>query len=109
MQSRVTLIANNIANLYWKLHWRDVIHTWIPSSGIRTKLGSAQRHDKPRWGDFPEKMELPYIENLIKTGGWFDGERPFLHADKRKLDEDIYAPEYFRSHEERFGYLLNRP
>ena len=54
-------------------------------------------------------MELPYIENLIKTGGWFDGERPFLHADKRKLDEDIYAPEYFRSHEERFGYLLNRP
>ena len=52
-------------------------------------------------------MELPYIENLIKTGGWFDGEHPFLHADK--LDEDIYAPEYIRSHEERFGYLLNRP
>ena len=86
-----------------------VICYWIPSPGIRTKLASAQRHDKPRWGDFPEKMELPYIENLIKTGGWFDGEHPFLHADPRKLDGDIYAPEYFRSHEERFGYLLNKP
>ena len=85
------------------------IHKWILFPGIRTKLASAQRHDKPRWGDFPEKMELPYIERLIKTGGWFDGEHPFLLADKHKLDGDIYAPEYFRSHEERFKYLLNRP
>ena len=54
-------------------------------------------------------MEVPYIENLIKTGGWFDGEHPFLGADPRKLDGNIYAPEYFRSHEEIFGYLLNRP
>ena len=80
------------------------------TAGIRTKLGSVQRHDKPRWGDFPEKMELPYIEKLIKTGGWFDGaEHPFLLADRQKLDGDVYAPEYFRSHEERFRYLLNKP
>ena len=89
------------------LFTEDIIKT--PSSGIRTKLASAQRHDKPRWGDFPEKMELPYIENLVKTGGWFDGENPFLPVDKRKIEGDTYAPEYFRSHEDRFGYLLNRP
>ena len=50
--------------------------------GIRTKLASAQRHDKPRWGDFQEKMDLDYIESLIMTGGWFDGTRPFFPVNR---------------------------
>ncbi len=43
--------------------------------GIRTKLESAQKHDKPRWGDFPEKTDLKYIAGLIREGGWFDDTR----------------------------------
>ena len=77
--------------------------------GIRTKLSSAQRDDKPRWGNCPEKLELSYIENLIRTGGWFDGEHPFLDVADQPLDGEVYAPEFFRSQRERFGYLLNRP
>jgi hypothetical protein len=46
--------------------------------GIREKLLSAQRHDTPRWGDYPEKTELPYIEELIRRGEWFDGSKPFI-------------------------------
>ena len=81
----------------------------FPPSGIRTKMASAQRHDKPRWGDFPEKMELPYIRELVRTGGWFDGEHPFLAVDQGSVDEDVYAPSYFREHSERFRYLIERP
>jgi len=39
---------------------------------------SAQKHDKPRWGDYPEKLNLTYIEGLIQKGGWFDGSKPFI-------------------------------
>jgi hypothetical protein len=46
--------------------------------GIREKLLSAQRHDSPRWGDYPEKTQLPYLEELIRQGAWFDGSRPFI-------------------------------
>ena len=46
--------------------------------GIRLKLVSAQRHDKPRWGDYPEKLDLDYIAGLVETGEWFDGKRPFI-------------------------------
>ena len=30
--------------------------------GIRLKLEAAQRHDKPRWGDYPDKLNLEYIQ-----------------------------------------------
>ena len=30
--------------------------------GIRLKLEAAQRHDKPRWGDYPDKLNLKYIQ-----------------------------------------------
>lgn len=36
---------------------------------------SAQKHDTPRWGNYPEKTNLTYIANLIRTGGWFDDTR----------------------------------
>jgi beta-1,4-mannosyl-glycoprotein beta-1,4-N-acetylglucosaminyltransferase len=40
----------------------------FPPEGILVKLMSAQRADTPRWGDYPEKLEINYISNLIKTG-----------------------------------------
>ena len=29
---------------------------------------SAQKADTPRWGDYPEKLDLSYISELIHTG-----------------------------------------
>ena len=53
-------------------HFAGYHCSWCYSpEGIRTKLLSAQKHDKPRWGDYPEKTDLNYIAELIKTGGWF--------------------------------------
>ena len=37
-------------------------------TGIRTKLLSAINADFPRWGDYPMKCELSYIESLIAQG-----------------------------------------
>lgn len=80
-----------------------------PPPGIKHKLQSAQRHDKPRWGDYPEKLDLDYIANLIETGGWFDGKHPLIKVDKRKTPDRIYAPNYFLDNEDKFEYLLVPP
>ena len=76
-------------------------------AGIRTKLLSAQKHDSPRWGDFPEKTEAGYIANLIRNGEWFDGEKPFLKVEEG--EEQFYAPEYILQHRQQFQYLLELP
>lgn len=75
--------------------------------GIRTKLLSAHVDDKPRWGDYPEKLDLQYISNLIRTGEWFDGSRPLLAADWEK--EAQYAPDYVLSNAANFSHLLYPP
>lgn len=75
--------------------------------GIRTKLLSAQKHDKPRWGDYPEKTNLTYIEQLIRTGGWFDDTKPFIAVTDQ--NDPFYAPTFFRDRPDRFGYLLEKP
>ena len=36
--------------------------------GISVKMQSAIHQDFPRWGDFPEKLDINYITNLTKTG-----------------------------------------
>jgi len=77
--------------------------------GIRQKLVSAQRHDKPRWGDYPEKLDLDYIARLVEEGEWFDGKRPFIRVDRRKTPDDVYAPPYFLENEDRFEYLMVPP
>jgi beta-1,4-mannosyl-glycoprotein beta-1,4-N-acetylglucosaminyltransferase len=38
------------------------------AEGIQTKLLSAQKADKPRWGDYPDKLKIDYIDGLIKRG-----------------------------------------
>ena len=68
---------------------------------------SAQADDKPRWGDYPKKLELPYIEGLIKNGEWFDGTRTW------KFNNDTtsknYAPAYMLTNYDKFKYLLETP
>jgi len=75
--------------------------------GIRTKLESAQADDKPRWGDYPEKTNLTYIANLIKTGGWFDDSHPFIFNGD--TSDKFYAPQYMMQNFDRFRYLLEPP
>lgn len=69
---------------------------------------SAQKHDSPRWGDFPEKTNLTYIGGLIQNGEWFDGTSPFLEvADWEQ--EKFYAPKFIMDRPEKFGYLIQAP
>ena len=42
----------------------------LDASSIRSKLLAAQKADTPRWGDYPEKLDLKYIQNLIDTGSF---------------------------------------
>ena len=62
-----------------------------------------------RWGDYPEKLDLGYIENLINTGGWFDGSHSLISVKRDKTPPKLYAPQYFLDNEERFEYLLESP
>ena len=81
----------------------------FPPQGIRTKLQSAQRDDKPRWGDYPDKLDLQYIAGLVRTGQWFDGKHPFQPVRRNTTPAELYAPPYFLEQEERFSYLLEAP
>jgi beta-1,4-mannosyl-glycoprotein beta-1,4-N-acetylglucosaminyltransferase len=72
--------------------------------GILTKLLSAQKHDSPRWGDFPVKTNVSYISKLIRTGGWFDDTKPFIEV--KDYGNKFYAPKYILENADRFIYLL---
>ena len=80
-----------------------------PPSGIKIKLQSAQRHDKPRWGDFPDKLNLDYIASLIRNGEWFDGKHPLIPVNRRNTSASVYAPPFFLENEDRFEHLLVHP
>ena len=78
------------------------------AEGIRNKLINAQQNDKPRWGDYPEKLDLGYINSLIKGGEWFNGKFPFIRAKLTSAEND-YAPEYIMQRKDRFKELLFHP
>ena len=89
-------------------HYAGYHCSWCYSpEGIRTKLLSAHADDKPRWGDYQEKLDLDYIGRLIRNGEWFDNTRPFLTADWRI--EEHYAPKFILEHSEEFSQLLYHP
>ena len=44
---------------------------------------------------------------MIREGGWFDGEHPFLWVDRERVE--VSAPKYFLEHENQFKYLLEPP
>ena len=86
-------------------HYAGFHCSWCYSpEGIRTKLMSAQKHDSPRWGDFPEKTNVSYISKLIQTGGWFDDTHPFIKVKDYK--HKFYAPKYIVENADRLTYLL---
>ena len=72
------------------------------------RLLSAQKHDSPRWGDYPEKTNLTYIAGLIENGEWFDGTKPFIPV-KEEDESKFYAPEFFLKRREKYRYLLDVP
>ena len=75
--------------------------------GIYFKLVSAQNGDFPRWGDYEDKRDLSYIQDLIRTGGWFDGsQQEYPPVDYK---EHMYAPKYMLEHFDRYRYLLENP
>ena len=73
--------------------------------GIRLKLVSAQKNDKPRWGDYPEKLDPQYIGSLVDKG-WFDGSKPLNLVDQQNQP---YAPEYVIRNADRFERILRHP
>ncbi|XP_059098126.1 beta-1,4-mannosyl-glycoprotein 4-beta-N-acetylglucosaminyltransferase-like [Tigriopus californicus] len=77
-------------------------------AGIRVKLLSAQRADRPRWGDFPDKTRISYIHNLVRTGTWFDGSRTaFNHI--RFEGQSNFAPPFIMANQKRYQHLLRHP
>ena len=68
---------------------------------------AAQKDDKPRWGDYPEKLDLAYITGLIEKGVWFDGSNPFFLVKPQSDGDKNYAPQFVWKNKERFDYLLN--
>ena len=73
---------------------------------IQIKLVSGINGDFPRWGDFPHKCQVPYIESLIARGMWFSETRCY-HAAPR--DNPKYAPKYMLQNYERYKHLLENP
>ena len=67
--------------------------------GIQTKLTHAQNGDFPRWGDYPEKLDLSYIYGLVMNGEYFDGSRKW----HRVAPKDVDVPESAK--QERWRYL----
>ena len=78
----------------------------MPVEDVQNKLVSAINGDFPRWGDFPEKRELPYIRNLVKTGTWFNDEKLSTRNVSYITDPSI-APKYFLQNAEHFRFLLD--
>ena len=99
-----------LPSLEWKFPFIFYIFYFDGSpEGIKTKLQSAQRHDQPRWGDYPDKLDLQYLAGLVRTGQWFDGTHPFISVSRRTTPAELYAPPYFLNNEDKFEYLLVPP
>lgn len=90
-------LGSKIYPVGWHCSW------CFPPAGIRIKLQSAIKADFPRWGDYPEKHEYTYIENLIRKGVWFDDKTRMVGTNPTSAD---YAPAYLLKHKTDFEHLL---
>jgi beta-1,4-mannosyl-glycoprotein beta-1,4-N-acetylglucosaminyltransferase len=88
------------AHAGWHCSW------CMPPDRIQIKLISALNADFPRWGDFPDKRDLTYIRNLIKTGTWFDDKTTFNSLVNRDSDP-VLAPAYMLEHFSKYEHLLD--
>lgn len=78
----------------------------MPPEGIKIKLQSAINADFPRWGDYPHKLQLDYIRQLVKNGVWFDDEMKFDSLVSPATDS-FYAPNYMLANFDRYKKLLH--
>lgn len=117
LQPLLTKVLNYITRGYkfqlWNIggigHYAGFHCSWCyPPEGIRQKLMDAQKDDKPRWGDYPEKLNLKYISSLIADGSWFDGNKPLRKANQT-IEGASFAPQFVLSNAHRFQYLLEAP
>ena len=69
--------------------------------GIRTKLTSAQNGDFPRWGNYPDRLNVTYIRSLIANGVWFD------NVATLKRYEVIFGPPSLFANEHRYWQLIH--
>ena len=74
--------------------------------GMRIKLVSAINADFPRWGDYPQKRKIPYIEGLVKRGVWFDNKSTMK---RYSVNSTFYAPPYILQHWDKFRHILENP
>ena len=103
--------GQNVSVYYWSFGNEGSPAGWHCSwccqpECIRTKLVSAQNGDFPRWGDFPEKLDIDYIRSLIKHGVWFDNVSNMLRVEYNNTTD---LPKYFLDWKEKFHHLLFNP
>ena len=67
---------------------------------IRTKLVSAQNGDFPRWGSYPEKLNITYIRGLVRRGVWFDD------SSRMKRYDVIFGPRSLLANQHRYANLV---
>ena len=98
--------------LVWKAgKYKDELAGWHCSwccsvECIAIKLVSAQNGDFPRWGDYPEKRNVTYIKNLVRSGLWFDDKSTHV---KRTPSDHLFAPVGVFNNTERFRHILFNP
>lgn len=93
-------IGDGPDNVGWHCSW------CLPPEGVAIKLKSAINADFPRWGDYPEKVKLPYISHLIKSGTWFDDTTRFGELVSREQEVN-FAPKYIMQHFWKYKHLLD--
>jgi len=83
-------------------HYAGFHCSWCFSTpDIQNKLKSAQSEDKPRWGDYADRLDPDFIDNLRETGTWFD--------KKGKFNMVEFAPHYVLQNYAAFRSLLVPP
>ncbi|XP_023327678.1 beta-1,4-mannosyl-glycoprotein 4-beta-N-acetylglucosaminyltransferase [Eurytemora carolleeae] len=101
-----SIAEQNITVESWTIgsvgHYAGYHCSWcMPIPGIQNKLISAQSDDGPRWGDYPEKVEPDFIENIRESGTWFD------LVSKFRLIE--FAPSYVLKNFNKFKDIIVPP
>lgn len=90
----------------WTIGDRNITTGWhcswcVDPERIRDKLASAQNGDFPRWGDYPEKLNISYIESVVRRGAWFD-EKSFMV----KIDAIKFAPQSVLANRAKYSHLI---
>ena len=104
-----TKSARTTSVVFWVIGEGKVAVGWHCSycfkpEWIRVKLISAQNGDFPRWGDFPDKLNLIYLRSLIFSGKDFNGKSSM----QRSPIDEAHVPRYVLDNSLKFVHLLNK-